>query len=133
MSSQFTSFVVPLILFVAIIYFLMIRPQQKQQKERRLLLNSIRAKDKVVTIGGLHGVITKVKEDTVLVRVAQNVEVEFSKSSIQTITNRNYKDGVVAGDKKQKKNIYANEEEKVDTEDVVDDDVLDENAPEEKK
>jgi len=90
--DQFSTLILPLIVFAVIVYFLMIRPQNKQQKERRQLLNSIRPKDKVVTIGGIHGTVTKVREDTVIIRVSANSEIEFSKTAVQNILNRNYKD-----------------------------------------
>jgi len=113
--EQFSSLILPLVLFVAILYFLMIRPQSKQQKERRLMLASLRTRDKVITIGGLHGTIIKVKEDTVILRIAQNEEVEFEKSAIQTITNRNYKDSapVAVKEKKATKKAEPVEEEEI--------------------
>jgi preprotein translocase subunit YajC len=111
--EQFSSLILPIVLFVAILYFLMIRPQSKQQKERKLLLSSIRIKDKVTTIGGIHGTVTKVKEDTVIIRVAQNVEIEFEKHAVQNITNRNYKDSAPVQVKEKKANKAEVVEEEV--------------------
>jgi preprotein translocase subunit YajC len=102
--EQFSSLLLPIVLFVVIIYFLMIRPQNKQQKERKMLLASIRTRDKVITIGGLHGTVTKVKEDSVILRIAQNVEVEFEKTAVQSITNRDYRDSAPAAIKEKKTN-----------------------------
>ena len=101
----------PIVLFVVIIYFLMIRPQNKQQKERKMLLASIRTRDKVITIGGLHGTVTKVKEDSVILRIAQNVEVEFEKTAVQSITNRDYRDSAPAAIKEKKTNKPESVEE----------------------
>lgn len=72
------------ILFV-FMYLFAIRPQRKQEQEKKKLLESIRKNDKVVTIGGLHGTVSSLKEDTVLVTVADGVQLKFAKSSIQTV------------------------------------------------
>ena len=63
----------------AFIYFLMIRPQQKQQKKRQTMLNSIRVRDKVITAGGILGKVVKVKDETVVVQIADKVEIEILK------------------------------------------------------
>ncbi|RNC29702.1 MAG: hypothetical protein AWM53_00319 [Candidatus Dichloromethanomonas elyunquensis] len=88
--------------FFGIIYFIIIRPNNKQQKERRLMLDSLKEKDKVVTIGGLHGTVTKILEDTVMIKVAPNIELEYAKTSVQSIQNRDYKQ---AGGKSGKHNM----------------------------
>ena len=72
----------PLVFFFALMYFFLIRPQQREQKRRKEMLGALKEGDKIVTAGGMHGVITKVKENSVLVRIAQNVEAEFQKSGI---------------------------------------------------
>jgi preprotein translocase subunit YajC len=107
---DFTSFLLPIILFLAIIYFLMIRPNAKQQKERKLMLASLRLKDKIITIGGIHGVITKVKDDTVIVRVSRDVEIEFVKNAIQAITNRDYKQSEPVEEKHDEEEYEVEEE-----------------------
>ena len=80
-----TGIVGYLVFFVVIIYFLTIRPQQKQQKRRQEMINSLKVNDKVVTIGGINGRITKLKEDTVLIRVADKVELEFQKTAVSFV------------------------------------------------
>ncbi len=122
--GQYSNFVVTIILFLAIVYFMMIRPNSKQQKERKLLLSSIRPKDKVITVGGVHGTITKVKEDTVLIRVASNVDMEFSRSSVQSIVNRNYKDSTPIKEKKSKDNTVE-ESLEIENEDTIADSTTD--------
>ena len=69
-------------IFFAIIYFLMIRPQQKQQKKRKNMLDELRVDDPIVTIGGIHGRITKMREDAITVRIADKIEVDFDKSAV---------------------------------------------------
>ena len=69
----------------AIMYFLMIRPQQKQLKEHRALLASLKKGDNVVTQGGIIGRIYSVSEKDVQIEVANNVKLRVLKSSVQTI------------------------------------------------
>jgi preprotein translocase subunit YajC len=69
-------------------YFLMIRPQQKQQKLRQAMINSLRVRDKVITTGGIYGKITKVKDNSVIMQIADKVEVEVAKSGIISVENR---------------------------------------------
>jgi preprotein translocase subunit YajC len=76
----------PLIAIILIFYLLIIRPQNKKRKETEKMLGALKEKDKVVTIGGLHGVITKVKESTVIIKVDDNVRLEFSRSAISSVT-----------------------------------------------
>jgi preprotein translocase subunit YajC len=74
----------PLILIVVVFYFLLIRPQTKRQKEHKMLLANLRKGDKVVTSSGIFGTIVGMdeKENKVVLKVAENVKVEFLKSSI---------------------------------------------------
>lgn len=74
----------PLIFIGVIFYFLLIRPQQKQRKEHQKLVESLKTGDTVVTNAGIHGRITNVKDKTVIVKVDDNVKIEFDKASIVT-------------------------------------------------
>ena len=76
----------PLIIIAVLFYFLLIRPQQKKQKEHQQLVSSVKTGDKVVTAGGIHGSVANVKDSTFLVKVAENVKIEFDKSSIASVT-----------------------------------------------
>jgi len=76
------------VVFFGIMYFLMIRPQQKQAKKRAALMSSLRTRDKVITTGGIYGKITKVKEDSVMLEIADKVEIEMAKSGIVSVENR---------------------------------------------
>ncbi|MDN5326247.1 MAG: preprotein translocase subunit YajC [Moorella sp. (in: firmicutes)] len=71
-----------LLIFMGILYFLMIRPQQKQQKQRQAMLAGLKVDDRVVLAGGLHGRITKIKDNTLMVRIADKVEVEVDKAGV---------------------------------------------------
>ena len=79
---------VPLILMFAIFYFLLIRPQQKKAKMHKQMLSSVKKGDKVVSSGGLHGVITGVTDDVVTMEIAPKVRVKVSRSSIAGILRR---------------------------------------------
>ncbi len=75
----------PLIFIFIIFYFLLIRPQQKKAKDHAKLVSAVKTGDSVVTNAGIHGVISNVKEKTVIVKIADNVKVEFDRAAIVTI------------------------------------------------
>jgi preprotein translocase subunit YajC len=75
----------PLVFIFVIFYFLLIRPQQKRQKNHVKLISSVESGDEIVTNAGIHGTVTNVKDKTVLVRVADNVKIEFDRSAIVSI------------------------------------------------
>jgi preprotein translocase subunit YajC len=103
-GSDPMTFLIMMAVIFAIIYFLMIMPQKKKQKETQNMLNNIKKGDKIVTIGGLLGTVGNVKETTVMVKIADNTVVEFRKSSIASVLNEDKasekSDG---GDKLEKK------------------------------
>ncbi len=79
------SFFVPLIFIFIIMYFVMIRPQKKRQEQQQKLVGSLKSGDRVVTSAGIHGLIANVKENTVLLKVADNVKIEIDKSAITNV------------------------------------------------
>ncbi|NLP44327.1 MAG: preprotein translocase subunit YajC [Peptococcaceae bacterium] len=123
MDQSLTNMLIWFVVFFGIIYFIIIRPNNKQQKARRQMLDSLRVRDKVITIGGIHGTITKMNEDTVIVKVANNVEIEFLRHAIQSIENRDFREELSNG--KGKKNKKENNER-------IEDDEDDNNSNEEK-
>jgi preprotein translocase subunit YajC len=66
-------------------YFVMFRPQKKRQEQQQKLISTLKTGDRVVTNGGIHGLISNVKETTVIVKVADNVKIEMEKSAITTV------------------------------------------------
>jgi preprotein translocase subunit YajC len=76
----------PLIIIAVLFYFLLIRPQQKKQKEHLKLVAGIKTGDKVITSGGLHGIVANVKETTILLKVADNVKIEMDKAAVVTVS-----------------------------------------------
>jgi preprotein translocase subunit YajC len=80
------SAVVPFVCVGIIFYFLIIRPQNKRQNELKALVSTLKTGDKVVTTGGIHGIIANVKEGSVLsLKIADNVKIEIDKSAIATV------------------------------------------------
>lgn len=71
----------------AVFYFLLIRPQQKRQKQRAQMLNELKKGDKVVTIGGLHGTIAELTDDTVVIRVNDVTKLTFDRSAVNTVVS----------------------------------------------
>jgi preprotein translocase subunit YajC len=78
--------VMPLIILV--FYFLVMRPQNKKQKEAKKMLEGIRKGDRIVTIGGLRGTVVSVKDDAVILKVDDNTKLEYSKSAVATVLKR---------------------------------------------
>ena len=77
----------PIIIMFAIFYFLLIRPQQKKAKQRNAMLAALKKGDKIVTIGGLHGTIQDLTDDTVTLRIAHNVHVTFDRGAVNNVTS----------------------------------------------
>jgi preprotein translocase subunit YajC len=86
-GSSFSAFV-PLILMFAIFYFLLIRPQQKKAKQHRELLAALKKGDKVISSGGLHGLVTGLTDDVVIMEIAPKVRVKVSRGSITGVASK---------------------------------------------
>ncbi len=83
-ASMAGSFI-PLLLIIVIFYFFLIRPQNKKQKQTERMLAALKKGDKIITIGGIHGVISSVKENTVIVKVDDDCKIEFNRTAISTV------------------------------------------------
>ena len=79
------GFFVPFIFIFIIMYFVMIRPQKKRQEQQQKLVTSLKTGDRVITNAGIHGLISNVKDTTVIVKVADNVKIEMEKSAISNV------------------------------------------------
>jgi preprotein translocase subunit YajC len=75
-------------LLFAAMYFLMIAPQRKKQKEHEKLLASLASGDEIITSGGIYGTITNVKDDRFVVRIADNTKIEIGKSFVSAVVNK---------------------------------------------
>jgi preprotein translocase subunit YajC len=75
------------LLLIPILYLLMIRPQQRRQKQWQAMLGSIKTGDRVTTAGGIRGIIMSIKDDTIIIRVApDNLKLEIAKNAIASVT-----------------------------------------------
>ena len=80
------TMILPLLL-IPVLYFLMIRPQQKRQKQWQEMLSSIKTGDRITTAGGIRGTILSIKDDVIVIRVApDNLKMEVVKSAIASVT-----------------------------------------------
>ena len=87
-SSAFSSFV-PLILIFAIMYFLMIRPQQKKAKQHKAMIDSLRRGDQVVTSGGVLGKVSKVSDDGIVeIEITEGVKVRVMRATVAQVLNK---------------------------------------------
>ncbi len=85
-SGSMMTTIITFVLIILIFYFLMVRPQKKRDKEAKAMLAAMKKGDKVVTIGGIHGTVVMVKDQTVVVKVDDSARIEFTKSAISTVT-----------------------------------------------
>lgn len=72
----------PLAVLFALMYFMMIRPQQKQARERKAMLDALKRGDRVVTVGGIHGTITDLDEAVCTLKIAENVNIKVNRGAI---------------------------------------------------
>ncbi|MBS4022052.1 MAG: preprotein translocase subunit YajC [Dethiobacter sp.] len=84
MPEQLSAFF-PFILLIVTFYFLLIRPQMTQQKKRKELLGSLKEGDHIRTIGGLYGVVEKIKDDDLTVKIADNTKIRMARFGVESI------------------------------------------------
>ncbi len=78
----------PFILIIIVMYFLLFRSQQKKVKERQKMLNSVEVGDKLITTGGIIGIVSLIKENSIFLKVSDNVKLEVIQSAISSITKK---------------------------------------------
>ncbi len=93
-GGEIYSTIIMFALIIGIFYFMIIRPQQKRQKEREALLTQIKKGDKIITSGGIHGKVLAVEEKTMLVEIADNVKVKIERNSISVVNKQGEVEGV---------------------------------------
>jgi preprotein translocase subunit YajC len=98
MLNMFGMFAILGVMF----YFLMIRPQSKQRKEQENLLKNLKSGDKVVLSSGIYGIITNVKDKSLMVKIADNVKVEVLKSAVVTVLEKSSEGDTSSIEPKQK-------------------------------
>ncbi|WP_164364912.1 preprotein translocase subunit YajC [Sulfuriroseicoccus oceanibius] len=95
--------VIMMVLMFVMFYFILIRPQRKRQKELEAKVKSLKTGMKVVTIGGINGIVANVKERTLVLKVADNVKIEFEKSAVATVVTKDDEKAGSAPAKEEKK------------------------------
>ena len=93
MTNQQIAQLLPLVVIFAVFYFIAIRPQQAQQRRHREMLGRLKKGDRVLTRGGLYGVVVELKDNRVLLELAQNVRVQADRTAVQSVVNK----GAAAG------------------------------------
>lgn len=78
---------IPIILMFVIFYFLLIRPQQKKAKAHQEMINNLKKGDKIITSGGIHGVVTGLDDTTVTVEIAEKVRIKVTRASVAALNN----------------------------------------------
>ena len=79
------GFLLPLVLIGAVFYFLIIRPQRQREQKRQEMVNDVEEGDQIVTIGGMHGSITKVEDESILADVGSETRIRFDKDAIASV------------------------------------------------
>lgn len=102
-SSSLVGSLLPFLLIIVIFYFFLIRPQNKKQKETQKMLDALKKGDKVITIGGIHGTVSSVKENTVIVKVDDDCKLEFNRTAISTVELTEAEKAKLAEEAKNKK------------------------------
>jgi len=87
---DFTT-LMPMILIFGILYFMMIRPQQRKEKERRAMIASVKTGDRILFSGGMMGSVTNVKDNSVTVKIADNVKIEILRGAINRVLDKDEK------------------------------------------
>ena len=77
--------IIPYILIFLIFYFLVIKPNKNKKKEQKNMINNLKKNDQIVTSGGIHGTVALVKEQSVVIRVDDNVKIEFDKEAVSSV------------------------------------------------
>ncbi len=83
--EQYIYTLLPLILMFVLFYFLLIRPQQKRQREIQQMQSALKKGDKIVTIGGLHGIVDAVDEGTVVIKCGDGTRLTYDRSAVREV------------------------------------------------
>ena len=86
--GAFEALFLPFVLVIGIFYFLIIRPMRKRQKKMDTLITGLKNGDKVITSGGIHGTIAGIRENTFVLKVADQVKIEVTKSAVASLQSK---------------------------------------------
>lgn len=104
------SMLLPFILMFVVMYFLILRPQKRKEKERKALLSRIKKNDRVVTAGGIHGLVTSVREHEIILRIddAKDIKIKVDRSAIVSVVEVSHDDDT----EETKESMQVNKEAK---------------------
>lgn len=106
-------------LIIVIMYLLIIRPQKKRDKEAKDMIAAVAKGDKVVTIGGIHGTVVAVREQTIVLKVDDNARIEFTKSAVSSVVSKKGSAKTSAKAKARNKAVAEKEEATPETENTT--------------
>ena len=115
-SSSLVGSLLPFLLIIVIFYLFLIRPQNKKQKETQKMLDALKKGDKVITIGGIHGTVSSVKENTVIVKVDDACKLEFNRTAISSVELTEAEKAKLAEEANSKKLFKGKKSSKADAE-----------------
>ena len=115
-SSSLVGSLLPFLLIIVIFYLFLIRPQNKKQKETQKMLDALKKGDKVITIGGIHGTVSSVKENTVILKVDDDCKLEINRTAISTVELTEAEKAKLAEEAKSKKLFKGKKSSKADAE-----------------
>lgn len=92
-ASPFGGIMIPMMLMLVMMYFVMIRPQQKKQKEQANMIDNLKIGDEIITAGGVHGIVANKSDRTVTVKVQDGVKIKFEKASVTQVFKSKDKGG----------------------------------------
>ena len=87
-SSNPIASLLPFVLMFLVLYLLILRPQMKKQKNQQKMIDELEKGDQIVTSGGIHGSIANIKDDVIVVKIADNVKVEVSRAAVSRVKNK---------------------------------------------
>jgi preprotein translocase subunit YajC len=88
LTNQQIAQLLPLAVLFVLMYFVMIRPQQSQQRRYKEMLGRLKKGDRVLTRGGIYGVIVELRDNRMMLELAQNVRVQADRSAVQSVVNK---------------------------------------------
>ena len=115
-SGSLIGSLLPFLLIIVIFYLFLIRPQNKKQKETQKMLDALKKGDKVITIGGIHGTVSSVKENTVIVKVDDDCKLEFNRTAISSVELTDAEKAKLAEEANSKKLFKLKKSSKADAE-----------------
>ena len=101
------GFLIPMLLVFVIFYFLLIRPQKKEQQKTEKMISQLQKGDKIITIGGIHGVVSSTKEKTIIIKVDDNCKIEINRSAVGAVLKDEPPKPDFTGESEKKKSLFG--------------------------